>query len=339
VVNSIAGSISAGFTNGVLTSMPITLNVTGAGTGGTTALLIKRVGSYKMHRPDDSDMDGFDGETIFSLSYKGEKSISIDPDDLVGSLDDGATYRLIAKVTNESGQSAEDELDFSVAWSHQASIPGASVSVSGLVATITPTAPASYVSGDVMDIYWLSIDKPELIVQGGSFSKSYRDPYPAAAGGYRVVHRTKDGDYITVTNMPAWRDVTTTLDFDGTIIDFDGEQVRLPYNIALNHQWQKEFTETKYLNGHIQGDWNSGTSRTATVTANISTGDRDTLALMRALSVYEGACHVRTSDGSSFTADVEVSEGRQSNSKIVEFSLTITRIDSQGFDGEEVEVT
>ena len=337
VVNSIPACISAGISSGVLTAMPITLTITGAGTGGTTAILIKRKGTYKMARPDDSQLDGFDGETIYSLSYKGEQTISITPDDLVGSLDDGAKYRLIAMVTNETGRKAEGTLDFTVAWAHQASMPGASVAISNNTAIITPTAPASYVSGDAMDIYRLSADKPELIVEGGSFSRSYRDPYPAAGGGYRVVHRTKDGDYITGTNLAAWIDVyAASYDFDGTIIDFDGEQVVLPYNIALESQWEKEFTETKYLNGHIQGDWNTGTSRTGTITTNVSISDHDTITALRRLATFEGICQVRTSDGSSFAADIQVSEGRESRALAVEYSLTITRVDSESLDGEEV---
>ena len=336
VVNSLEGAIISGFTDGVLTALPMVLNITGAGTGGKTAIEIKRKGDYRMERPDGSEMDGFDGETIFTTSYDGEKEIEIGQKDLVGSLDDGAEYRLIAIVTDEVGQQAQKDFDFKVAWAHQASIPTATAAISDLTALITPAAPSTFLSGDVVDIYRLSIDKPELIVEGGSFGKTYRDPYPAYKGGYRCVHRTYNGDYITADDRAAWCDVYTNLIFKGLIIAFGNEQVQLPYNVSLDNQWTKEFTETKYLNGHIQGDWNAGTSRSTTITTDISSDDQETIEIMRELAVYEGICHVRTSDGSSFAADVQVSESRESTSHHTSFSLTITRVEAEGFDGEEV---
>lgn len=335
VVNSIEGAISAGISSGVLTALPLTLNVTGAGTGGVTSILIERIGDYHMERPDESEMDGFDGETIFTISYSGEKTISITQDDLVGSFDDGAKYRLTATVTDEVGQSGTASYDFTVAWAHQASIPTASVSLSGLTATITATAPSTYLAGDVVDIYRLSVDKPEIIIKDGSFGTAYLDPYPAASGGYRCVHRTYNGDYIAGTDQAAWVDVSTSLSFDGLIIDFGNQQVSLPYNMALSNEWEKSFTETKYLNGHIAGDWSAGTSRRASITSTIASSDTDTVELMRDLAVYEGTCHVRTSEGSSFSADVQVTEGRESATHQITYSLTITRVDPEGYDGEE----
>lgn len=335
-VADIGSSITGGISNGILTELPIVLNIKGAGTGGRTAIEIKRVTDYHMERPDGSRMDGFDGETIFTTSYDGEKEISIRQDDLVGSLDDGASYSLVATVTDEVGQRGKKEYGFKVEWTHQASIPAATATIDGLTALIKAVAPSTYLEGDVVDIYRRSIDKPELIVKDGRFGRTYRDPYPACRGGYRCVHRTFNGDYITGDDQAAWCDIETDLTFDGLIIDFDDNQVTLPYNVRLENQWTKEFTETKYLNGHIQGDWNAGTSRSVSISTNISVKDSDKVNLMRALAIYEGVCHVRTSDGSSFAADVQVSESRESAQNIVSFSLAITRVESEGFDGMEV---
>ena len=86
----------------------------------------------------------------------------------------------------------------------------------------------------------------------------------------------------------------------------------------------------------MQGDWNAGVNRSGSVSATMITlTDSEQISLMRDLAVYTGICHVRTKDGSSYSADVQVSEDRDHDNygKLVSFSLTITRIDTEILDG------
>lgn len=55
---------------------------------------------------------------------------------------------------------------------------------------------------------------------------------------------------------------------------------------------------------------------------------------MRRLATSAGICHVRTKDGSSYAADVQVSESYavSNGHKLVSFSLTITRVDTEVLD-------
>ena len=117
--------------------------------------------------------------------------------------------------------------------------------------------------------------------------------------------------------------------------DFNGEQIRLRYNLTGSHNWTKDFTETKYLGGSVQGDWNPAVSRSLSMTATTLTiTDEDDIKALRRLAVYPGICHIRTIDGSSFDADIQVAESRSYQSgRMVEFSLRITRVDPEGFDG------
>jgi hypothetical protein len=56
---------------------------------------------------------------------------------------------------------------------------------------------------------------------------------------------------------------------------------------------------------------------------------------MRRLAVYDGLCHVRTADGSNFTANVNVSEntGYDSAGKVASFDLDIQACDNPTLDG------
>jgi hypothetical protein len=105
--------------------------------------------------------------------------------------------------------------------------------------------------------------------------------------------------------------------------------------MELSHSFEKSFSETRYKGGSIVGDWNKGIRRTGTVKSVYMTANESEIIALRALARYAGICHVRTPDGSSFHADVQVSEDRSysSPSREVSFSLAITRVDSQGLDG------
>ena len=328
------------YTVNALKALPLTATITGAGDSGTTSLIIERAAAYHVDRPDESTFNGFEGETIAVYTQVGEAQISIDLEDLIGSLDDGAGYRLIATVQDAIGQSASASIDFEVHWTHQAIEPTATIVIdsTNMIAKITPVAPVGADQTDVADIYRLSVDKPELVYSGAAFGTTYVDPFPTIGenGGYRVVLRTATGDYITSADKFAWVDSADSLSSDFNIIDFGTGRALIAYNIDLSSAWSKDFKETKYLGGSVQGDWNPAVSRTGSVSAAaVRTSDPFLIETMRRLAVYSGICHVRTKDGSSYPADVQVSESVSVSKghKVADFSLKITRIDPEAPDG------
>ena len=325
-----------------LTAMPLSVSVTGAGTGGTTTVVIERAEDYHIDRPDETDFNGFQGETIALYTQTGESAIQINKDDLIGILDDGASYRLIATVKDGLGQSDTDALDFEVHWSHQAVKPEGTVVISNTVAFITPIMPEGYAEGDTCDIYRLSADRPELIVSAGEFGAVYVDPYPAIGefAGHRIVFRTADGDYITAENELAWLDITAEdgdfLNLNYSLIDFEGEQIEFRYDVTHSNSWEKDFKETRYLGGSVAGDWNKAIGRTASLKGStVTIKDQDTMRKFRRLASYPGICHIRTVDGSSFACDIQVTEDRRYDTDTVraDYSLTVTRVDSEEQDG------
>ena len=332
-----------------LTEMPLEITVTGAKAGGTTSVIIERADEYFLDRPDEEISRGYEGETIAVYSQQGESAITITNDMLIGHLDDGAKYRIIATTQDSYGQSASATQDFRVRWTDQAIMPtaGAIIDEGATYAIIIPMLPndvpaTSDTENAVADIYRLSVDKPVLIYEGATFGEMYVDPYPTIGeyGGHRIVYRSKNGDYITEENTLAWVDLDEAdgdfLDVDYNIIEWDTGVVRLEYNVDLSNSWTKDFTETQYLGGSVQGDWNPAVHREGSLSGvAIATDDTEVIQAMRRLAVHAGICHVRTKDGSNYAADVQVSESyKQGTShKIVEFSLKITRVDTQTLDG------
>lgn len=325
-----------------LREMPFTITVEGAGASGRTVVAIERAEPYYLVRPDETEFNGYEGETIaLTDPQDGEAQITItsDDDNLIGYLDDGASYRVVATVYDDIGQSASTSIDFEVHWLHQAEEPTATVTINDGIAILRPIAPEGVETGDVCDIYRLSVDKPELIYEDAEWGTDYVDPYPTIGdyGGYRFVLRTANGDFITEDNTFALYDVNESLEVDGyNIIDFGTGRVMLNRNIDLSSSWEKDFQETKYLGGSVQGDWNPAVSRSSEVSAvAVTIMDSETIQAMRDLAVYSGICHVRTCDGSNYTADVQVSEdySHDTGQMVAEFTLNITKVDPEELDG------
>lgn len=325
-----------------LTAMPLTATITGAGNGGIAQLIIERAESYHIDRPNEEDFNGYQGETIAIFEQTGEAEITINREDLYGTLDDGAAYNLIATIQDGLGQSATETIRFEVHWAHQAITPTATVRIEDGVAVITATAPSGSATGDTVDIYRLSADKPELIVQGAAFGTEYVDPYPAfnEFGGHRIVYRTIDGDYITAEGDLAWidlqKDAGDYIKSISSVVDFDGNSIELLYDTTQSSAWEKGFRETEYLGGSIQGDWRKAVKTTSSVkTAKVTVEDQESMQTIRRLATHPGICHIRTVDGSSYACNIDVSVDRQYDRETVRatYNLDITKVDTEELDG------
>lgn len=344
-----------------LTHLPLKFTVGGAGANGKVTVTIERFGEFRQPGPDENEFVGYDGEIVYSRTYYGSSQLSIVRNDpfLIGSLDEGAKYKLRAVISDDYGQTAElnktnddSGMTFIVNWDHDATIPTAELSYildeyGEIGAKIDASETTVSDNDDVMDIYRLSADKPQLICYGGSFATSYVDPYPTIGdfGGYIVVYRTKYDDYVTSNGGYAWTyldaDNSPMFDIPYSVINFGGDEVFLEYNINLSSSWNKEFTETKYLGGSIQGDWNPAISRTGTINTSVITSDVNTIKAMRRLAAYSGVCQIRTYDGSNYKANINVTEQTAyqnyydpdgNNVYIVTYDLSITRVDADYLD-------
>lgn len=326
-------------------TMPMTVTVIGAGATGTTALSIVRAEDYHLYRPDDKDYDGYEGETIATISQTGEDPITITVDDLVGRLDDGARYKLIATVIDSYGQTISDEVIFTINWTHKAVAPGVEVVMDKYqrIAKITPIAVTGIAQDDTCDIYRITADQPELIYKSATFGETYVDPYPAFGEfcGHRLVTVTANGDYASASGL-AWYDSDYNdgdiLEDKKMIIDVNGDQIELPYNIELANSWHKDFQRTEYLGGSVQGDWNPAVTRDLNAKTVLLRGrDLDRQLAMRDLAGFAGVAHIRTPDGSSLTCDIQVRENMDYKSKRVSYTLAIQAVDPEGTDGMTLE--
>ena len=339
--------------DGVMTSLSGTVGVTIStdATTGDFSLSITRALDYHVDRPDDGVYDGYQGEAVWTQqSFHGGAdstySFTITKDDLIGELDDGAVYNLVASITDGYGQTVTKSTVFTINWTHKASIATPTVQAEKklMAMRITPTQPTGYVSGDTFDIYRITTDQPELIVRDGAYGTTYVDPYPAFGPlcGHRVVAKTSTGSYITEDDTLAWYDLGfqdgDVIECNSMVIDCNGMQIILPFNLELTNKWQKDFKRTSYLGGAVQGDWNPAVLRDLSA-RTVIVKNRDTGELMdlRDLAAYAGPAHIRTPDGSSFSCDIQVTEDASYSDKKVKYSLSVKGIDPEEPDGLTLE--
>lgn len=335
-----------------LTSMPLEYTATGAGTSANVYAYISRATDYTMARPDGTSITGHAGETVYSNSYIGEAKQTVNLDDLMGYLDDGADYTLTVVISNDIGQQDYASIDFTVKWNHQAIMPEGTVTIEDGVAKIHTMAAVQdeTETGDHIDIYRLSGDSPHLIFQNAEFDHTYVDPYPTigSRGGYRLVYVTNNGDYIAPIpdsdggEEIAWYDITedASINTPFQLLDFGGETIEFKYNVKIDNSWDKRFTKTQYLDGAVQGDWDIGTDKTQSLSGiTFDDLEPEVYDAFRRLAEYSGICHVRTIEGSNYTANVNVKDSSTFNSleHQHDISLDITRVDDPEMDAMPLE--
>lgn len=331
-------SATADGTINYLEQLPLTITPSFGRSVGEADIKVVRNRDYYILRPDGLKEQHFEGEIVASFTGSETDSYTIEIDDLIGQMDDGAEYSIQVTFTDIYDHTVATETPFVVRWKHQPEVPTATASANedNKTASVVVTKPTTYADGDTFDLYRMSVDRAELILESGTYGQKYIDPYPALNeyGGILVVNKTANGDYITADSSFAWLYNEFSIAHEKAIIDFDGESIEIQYNIDCDNSWDKDFERTVYLGGSVQGDWNPAVTRDLKLDAvSISLTEPTMIEQMRRLATYPGICHVRTPDGSSFSCDIQVSEKKDHDNKMrTDFSLTIKKVDSEELD-------
>ena len=219
--------------------------------------------------------------------------------------------------------------DYTVDWEHKATASediAVVTDASALTATITPQAPTGAAEGDLCALYRVTPDGVYLIADDVKFGSSVTDRWAPYGNGelvYRVATKTDLGDY-------DWVDVEYSLTGKMLRIDWAENSVLLPYNIAINDSWEKDYEGVTYLDGSRQGYWNEGATHSASLSTDIiKVTDKATDRLLRDLAQYTDSVFVRTPNGQAYEGNISVSLDLSYDSAAVAVSL----------DAEETECT
>ena len=223
---------------------------------------------------------------------------------------DGTDYALeCTAVDRETAfQSETSTYELSVQWIHTCRPPDpatdVTVDVGARSVRISPVAPENWAEGDVYDVYRVTNDSVDLIVEGQAYGLDAVDKYAPYSRNlglmYRIANRTKDG-------AVEWMDVVYDMPVGTLRFDWgDGQFVELPYNIGLQDSYEKNYESHQHMDGSVSGHWNPGYQKTGTYSTDIiKIRDAETVRTVREMATYPGPVFVRTQEGGAFEANVK----------------------------------
>lgn len=307
------GSLSVAST---LAAQPLSLSLTGskATLAARVAVVADGCAEDELHDEQPTGLTVWSG-TVDGISWASSGGSYAATVTLPTGLDlrDGAGYSVsVALVDDSTGlDAALEPAHTTVAWSHQAAAPTATVETMAgtLGVVVTPTAPSGAAASDACDLWRVTPDGAYMIAQGREFGEPITDrfaPFSEFDGGwapaYRVATRTADGDVDYV-------DVPSPLRCDRMRVDWgDGRGVELEYDLSMADAWAKGFSAQEHLDGTVGGAWSRGAKRTSKVSgAMVRTTSAEGAAMLRELASHAGPAFVRLNNGSAFMAHVQVS--------------------------------
>lgn len=248
-------------------------------------------------------------------------------------------YQITVTATDTRTLLESDEVTvpFSVDYDYEPPTPTSAITVTPsdvtdsdgirtLSAVIQLAATTGMAQTDYYDLYRLTPDGAYLIASDLSHTETVTDPYaPFGTYGtraYRVAIRTANGS-------ESWMDYEYSLRAWMVRIDYGTSYVELPYNIQLGDQWEHDFEARRHMDGTINGYWNPGAARMATISTDlVKRGDPEQVARVRALANFCGPCLVRTPDGCCYQADVTPNTLSMTyNDGAIPLSLNVTEVE------------
>ena len=185
---------------------------------------------------------------------------------------------------------------------------------------VEPTA-----ESDRYDLYRMTADGPQLCASDIPLDATVNDPFAPFGDGAELAYRVRCH---TVDGCEQWVDYPYVLGGRDMRIDFDNEYVELPYNLKADDSYEKDFEARRHLDGSIDGYWNEGAKRTASLSTDvIKVREEEKVRAVRRLARYCGPTYVRLNDGTAYQADVQVRGlGREGTSAAIGVSINATEV-------------
>ena len=274
-------------------------------------------------------------------------------------LQNNISYTVTCTVAMDSGLTAESTADFTVAWEGDELWPDAEISYdkdtyTTLVKPYCKDTLTNLLIEDVtLSLYRREFDGSytELATGLDNMEETYiTDPHPSLDyARYRVVAVNNSTGTISYYDVPGypinepaiiiqwdeqWSNLDTLPTDDGDITysfedpTWTGSLLRLPYNIDISDQYDKDKELIKYAGREFPVSY-YGTQKdhTSTWSFEIEKTDKETLYGLRRLASWLGDVYVREPSGSGYWATVSVSIDLEHCELTIPVSIDITRVE------------
>ena len=342
---------------GVLTSLPITINATA---GPNTQVPI----SYHvtMIAETSYETNDFMGETtiipagseIYSKIFNSSKrdfTAVISAGDIL--IENDQNYTLKVLVSMDSGLTATSSISFQVAWDEYSFYPDASITIDKetLAAYINPLCINQ--DGTLADNVILSVYRREF---NGTFTKlmdglsndrvtTITDAHLALDyARYRIVAQELTTGAVFYSDLPGipvgepaiviqWNDKWDNFNYTNVTDRFEtqpwaGSMLRLPYNVDVSESTDLDVSLIEYI-GRKNPVSYYGTQRgqTATWNTQFPKRDKDTLYALRRLSDWDGDVYVREPNGVGYWAHIKLKWNINHLEVVIPVTIEVTRVE------------
>lgn len=263
-------------------------------------------------------------------------------------LENNVSYTLTCTVSMNSGLTAEESIEFTVAWADLEYEPNAEISIDEdtLVAHIAPYC-EDEVAGVTLSVYRREFDGTFTEIATGIENGSYTfvtDPHPALDyARYRIVAIQEATGAVSYYDLPGYPigEKAAIIQWDETWSNFDtteedeqeepawaGSMLKLPYNIDVSDNRNVDVALVEYIGrAHPISYYGTQLGESSSWSMEIPKTDKETLYALRRLSIWKGDVYVREPSGSGYWANISVSFSQRHCEVTIPVTLAITRVE------------
>ena len=268
------------------------------------------------------------------------------------SLENNITYTVKVTVSMNSGLTADDSAEFTVAWDGSGCWPNLEIEYDAETYTTHLRPYCEDIHGDPIEGFTLAVYRrefdgnfTELATGLDNVDQTYiTDPHPSLDyARYRVVATEAATGRVTYYDVPgfpigetsmiiqwdeAWSYLDAGVDIDYEQPSWSGSLLKLPYNIDVAPKYDPDVTLAEYIGRkHPVSYYGTQLGETATWNTEIDKEDTETLYALRRLAVWMGDVYVREPSGSGYWANVNVTFPQKHLNLTISVKLEIARVE------------
>ena len=293
------------------------------------------------------------GEAIYSKFFDTSENLVVEMSANNIDLENNISYKVNCAVSMNSGLTAENSSEFTVAWTDEQYEPNAEIGfneddISTYIRPYCENDEGNLIEGVMLSVYRREFDGSftELATNIDNTTNTYiTDPHPALDyARYRIVAISTSTGAVSYYDMPGypigetsliiqWDEQWSTFDISNEIdgsetVPWSGSLLKLPYNVDVSDSYSPDVELVEYIGRkHPVSYYGTQRGTSQTFNAEIDKTDGETLYALRRLSIWMGDVYVREPSGSGYWANVSVSFSQKHCELTIPVTLSVTRVE------------
>lgn len=293
------------------------------------------------------------GEAIYSKFFDTSENLVVEMSANNIDLENNISYKVNCVVSMNSGLTAENSSEFTVAWTDEQYEPNAEIGfneddISTYIRPYCENDEGNLIEGIMLSVYRREFDGSftELATNINNTTNTYiTDPHPALDyARYRIVAISTSTGAVSYYDMPGypigetsliiqWDEQWSTFDISNEIdgsetVPWSGSLLKLPYNVDVSDSYSPDVELVEYIGRkHPVSYYGTQRGTSQTFNAEIDKKDEETLYALRRLSIWMGDVYVREPSGSGYWANITVSFSQKHCELTIPVTLSVTRVE------------